>query len=122
MSPQRHLYTIAPDRAFLDTLAAGLLARTAAEPKLLAETTVLLPTRRACRALLEAFVRRSEGRALLLPSLRPLGEVDDDEITIEDGAGEEVAGRAVVGGGREDKGGAALSVPGGARATRSVAT
>jgi ATP-dependent helicase/nuclease subunit B len=90
MSPERHLYTIAPDRAFLDTLADGLLARTATEPKLLAEITVLLPTRRACRALLEAFVRRSEGAALLLPSLRPLGEVDDDEITIEDGAGDEV--------------------------------
>ena len=91
MSAARRLYTIAPGQAFLDSLADGLLERTRGEPARLAEITVLLPTRRACRALLETFLRRSEGTALLLPSLRPLGEVEDDELAIEDPAADEVA-------------------------------
>jgi len=79
----RRLYTIAPGQAFLDSLADGLLEQTRGERTRLAEITVLLPTRRACRALLEAFLRRSGGTALLLPSLRPLGEVEDEELAIE---------------------------------------
>ena len=48
----------------------------------LARVTVLLPTRRACRSLREAFLRASDGRALLLPSLRPLGDLDSDEALL----------------------------------------
>ncbi len=91
MSPARRLYTIAPGRPFLDSLADGLLEQAGGDPLRLAQATVLLPTRRACRALLEAFLRRSEGAALLLPTLRPLGEVEDDELALEDPAADEVA-------------------------------
>ena len=91
MNPARRLYTIAPGRPFLDSLADGLLERTRDDPLRLAEITVLLPTRRACRALLETFLRRSEGAALLLPNLRPLGEVEDDALAIEDPSADEVA-------------------------------
>ena len=44
---------------------------------------MLLPTRRACRLLAEALLRRSAGRALLLPRIQPLGEIDADEVLIE---------------------------------------
>src|SRR5919106_2128552 len=52
-------------------------------PERLAETLVLLPTRRACRLLAEALLRRSAGRPLLLPRIQPLGEIDADEVLIE---------------------------------------
>lgn len=78
-SPLR-VYTIAPGLSFLDALAAGLLARAAGEPLALSRMTVLLPTRRACRSLQEAFLRQAESRALLLPSIRPLGDIDEDAI------------------------------------------
>src|SRR5438552_5749656 len=57
----------------------------AGDPLRLSRMTVLLPTRRAVRALREAFLRLSgegseAGTPLLLPRLRPIGDLDADEI------------------------------------------
>src|SRR3990172_1702123 len=98
MSARRHrrspaparVFTIPPGLSFLDALAAGLIARAGQDPLALSAMTVLLPTRpartllrpprRACRSLEAAFLRRSEGRALLLPAIRPLGDIDEDAL------------------------------------------
>jgi ATP-dependent helicase/nuclease subunit B len=82
------VYTIAPGRPFLDLLARGILQQHGADPLALSRVTVLLPTRRACRALAEAFLRQSDGTALLLPVIRPLGDVDEDELELR-GIGDE---------------------------------
>ena len=74
------VYTIPPHVAFVDALATGLLERTRDEPMALARATVLLPNRRAVRALTEAFVRLSDEQGLLLPRMMPLGDVDEDEV------------------------------------------
>ncbi len=81
-SPPRRasLFTIAVNLPFLDTLVAGIRAETGDDALALSRITILLPTRRACRALREAFLRASAGRALLLPRMRPLGDLDDDEL------------------------------------------
>ena len=68
------LFTIASDLPFLDALVAGLVAESGGDPLALAQATILLPTRRAARALAEAFLRASAGRALLLPRLVPVGD------------------------------------------------
>src|ERR687891_2046730 len=68
---------------FLEALAAGLLAESDGDAQALADALVLLPTRRACRLLAEALLRWSAGRALLLPRIQPLGEIDADEVLIE---------------------------------------
>src|SRR5580658_2705587 len=73
------VFTIASDLPFLDALVAGLTAESGADPLALARYTILLPTRRSARALSEAFLRRCSGRALLLPRLVPVGDVDADE-------------------------------------------
>ncbi|HTT78465.1 MAG TPA: double-strand break repair protein AddB, partial [Stellaceae bacterium] len=80
-----HLYTIPPERPFLATLAEGLIALAGGDPLALPQMTVLLPTRRAARSLREAFLRLTgegsdPGAPLLLPRLRPIGGLDDDEI------------------------------------------
>jgi ATP-dependent helicase/nuclease subunit B len=82
-----HVYTIAPERPFLATLARGLLAMSGGDPLRLARITVLLPTRRAARSLREAFLRLTgegsdPGAPLLLPRLRPIGDLDADEIAL----------------------------------------
>jgi ATP-dependent helicase/nuclease subunit B len=74
--------TIAPGRPFLDLLARGVLRQYGSDPLSLSHVTVLLPTRRACRALAEAFLRQGDGSALLLPVIRPLGDVDEDELDL----------------------------------------
>ncbi len=79
------LFTIAPTRPFVDALAAGLIAEAEAGPgglESLADGLVLLPTRRACRALREAFLRASGGRALLLPRMQPIGDVDEEDLLL----------------------------------------
>ena len=75
-----HIFTIPPGVSFVDALAAGLLAETGGDPLALSRYTVLLPTRRARRALDEAFLRQADGRPLLLPRSLPLGDLDPDEI------------------------------------------
>ncbi|MQX37539.1 double-strand break repair protein AddB [Roseospira navarrensis] len=96
MPDRPHVYTIAPTRPFVDVLAAGVLDRHGGDPLRLADVTVLLPTRRACRMLREAFLRRGGGRALLLPRMVPLGDVDEDELALAGAPalGEDLAGMA----------------------------
>jgi ATP-dependent helicase/nuclease subunit B len=91
--PSPKVYTIAPERPFLATLAAGLLRMTADDPLRLARVTILLPTRRAARALRDAFLRAAPagheaGTPLLLPHVRPIGDLDSDELTLLDGSGD----------------------------------
>lgn len=82
MATDPAVYTIPPGRPFLDLLAAGVLQRSGKDPLELSRITILLPTRRACRALAEAFLRLSDGAALLLPQIRPLGDIDEDELEL----------------------------------------
>lgn len=82
----RPVYSVDPDRGFADSLAAGILARHGGAPIGLARVTVLLPTRRACRSLREAFLRLGRGAPMILPRMLPLGEVDEDELTFVDAA------------------------------------
>src|SRR5271167_851070 len=97
---QSQLYTIAPDRPFLATLAAGLLDVAGDDPLALPRVTVLLPTRRAVRALREAFLRvlpdgRDPGTPLLLPRMRPIGDLDSDELSLIEGVADDGSTMAV---------------------------
>ena len=53
-------------------------------PLTLPQTTIFLPTRRAARALREAFLAESGGEALLLPRIRALGHADEEAALILD--------------------------------------
>jgi ATP-dependent helicase/nuclease subunit B len=74
------LATIPADVPFLDTLAARWLADHGADA--LARGLILLPTRRAARALAEAFLRAGGGRAMLLPRIAALGAPDEAPLAL----------------------------------------
>ena len=81
--------TIPASEPFLDTLARAVLDGALPVPggappdRLeLSRWTILLPTRRAARALGEAFLRVSGDKALLLPRIRPLGDVEEDALAL----------------------------------------
>jgi ATP-dependent helicase/nuclease subunit B len=80
MSALPAVFTIPPELPFLDALVAGILPRVSDDPLALTRYTILLPTRRAARALAEAFLRATEGRALLLPRMVAVGDVDAEEL------------------------------------------
>lgn len=82
------LFTIPPGVPFLQALADALVTdptlggALSDEAHALADLTILLPTRRAVRSLSEAFLRAGGGRAILLPHIRPLGDVDEEELML----------------------------------------
>lgn len=105
----RRVYTIPPSAPFLTTLARAILAGDLSfpggpkpDPLTLPLTTIYLPTRRAARALREAFLAEAKTDALLLPRIRALGDPDEEAALIlgagsgaeEDGA----AGAPAIGG------------------------
>ncbi len=83
--PAADVYTIPPHRDFVAALARGLLDRFGDTPEGLAPVLVLLPTRRACRTLREAFLRQSGGAPMLLPRMHPIGDVDEDDLALSAG-------------------------------------
>jgi double-strand break repair protein AddB len=85
----RRLYTIPPSAPFLTTLARAILAGDLPlpsgpkpDPLTLPFTTIYLPTRRAARALREAFLAEAKAEALLLPRIRALGDPDEEAALI----------------------------------------
>lgn len=81
------LYTIPPSAPFLESLARAILhgdlpclGGDAPSPLDLPRMTIYLPTRRSARALGEAFLKASDGRALLLPRIRTLGDPDEEAL------------------------------------------
>jgi ATP-dependent helicase/nuclease subunit B len=82
-----NVLTIPSSAPFAETLARGLIARldAADNPLALAGATLYLPTRRAVRGLSETFARVLGGAALL-PVMRPLGDVDEDEFLFDPGS------------------------------------
>ncbi|MEK9684070.1 MAG: double-strand break repair protein AddB [Rhodospirillaceae bacterium] len=79
MASPSSLWTISPDVSFVDAFANGLILSTKGDQLALHEMVIFLPTRRACRALQDAFLRQTAGEASLLPRMIPLGEVGEDE-------------------------------------------
>lgn len=86
------IYNIPPEYSFVDVLAKELLRRHGANQQELSCVTVLTTTRRAARALQNAFLRETAGRPLMLPRMRPLGDVEEDELLLEGELG--VGGKA----------------------------
>jgi ATP-dependent helicase/nuclease subunit B len=68
--------------AFLDALAVEWLERAGDDPLAVSDGMILLPTRRAARALAETFLRCAGGRSLLLPRIVALGALDEAPLTL----------------------------------------
>ena len=102
-SPQRkkpNVLSIPTGISFAEALAAELLRLSGGDPLKLAEMTVLLPNRRACRTLQEAFLRAAInperiGGASLLPRLMPIGDLDGDDLAVLSGAALGAASAAI---------------------------
>lgn len=79
-------FSIPAHRPFVDDLARGFLAALAhMGPEALPRATILTPTRRGARAVADALLAASGGKALLLPQIRPLGDLDEGEPPFEPG-------------------------------------
>jgi len=86
MAKRPNVFTISPGKAFVDALAAGILKEAGDDVIHLADMRVLLPTRRAVRALREAFLRLRGGSATLLPIMTPIGDIDEEAFLFQESA------------------------------------
>jgi len=81
----KRVYSIDPGRPFLDDLAQTLSKElTLKDPLSLARATIYLPTRRSARALVNSFQKVAEkngSRAVLLPAIKTLGDIEEDSLT-----------------------------------------
>ncbi|HEX7561829.1 MAG TPA: double-strand break repair protein AddB, partial [Bradyrhizobium sp.] len=67
-------------------LIEGFEAR--ANPEILAQATLYLPTRRAGRMAREIFLDELKADAVLLPRIVALGDIDEDELAFAQAASE----------------------------------
>lgn len=76
---------------FARVLARRAVAAAGEDPLALSRTLVLLPNRRAARALTDAFVAESGGRGLLLPRMIGIVDLDDADAPLGDDLSMEIA-------------------------------
>lgn len=77
-----NLFAIPPEVPFLDAVASAWLQQADHDPERIASGLILLPTRRAARALAEAFLRVGCGRPLLLPRITAIGALDETPLVL----------------------------------------
>lgn len=92
MSARRvpRVFSIPAGAAFLPTLADAILSGALVpefawdrDPLGLADTTILVPTRRAARELRSVFAERLDRSGIILPVVQPLGEFDEETAAFE---------------------------------------
>ncbi len=88
------IFNVPPGSPFLDAVATAILNGQlpnpgGAKPSAidLSRYTLLLPTRRATRAVQDAFLRASGGAAMLLPRIRPIGDGQEELSLLTGSAG-----------------------------------
>jgi ATP-dependent helicase/nuclease subunit B len=86
-SSKPRVFNIPASAPFLPTLIdalvndrLGLNFPAAGDPLALADATLYLPTRRACRLARDVFLATMRTEAAILPRIVPIGDVDPDEI------------------------------------------
>ena len=79
---QQKIYNIKSSLSFVDELAKIFLNEYRDKQAELADITFLLPNRRACQNLTDAFVRECNKMPVILPKILPVADVDEDEILL----------------------------------------
>ena len=74
------IFNIPASLSAVDVLAEKFLAEYAQDPLALSDVLMLLPNRRAAKALSDAFVRQRGLVPTLLPKMVPIGDVEEDEL------------------------------------------
>ena len=76
------IFNIPQSCSFTDVLAEKFSHLYEKNPAMLADLMFLLPSRRACLSLRDAFVRCNGLKPTLLPKILPIGELEEDEISL----------------------------------------
>ena len=86
--PAARVYSIAPGGRFLQILADEILGgfpfgESQRDQGHLFNWSIFLPTRRSTRVLGSLLFEKSQKKAILLPNIKPIGDIDDEQIKFE---------------------------------------
>ena len=81
---KNRIYNINAGAKFVDVLARRYLEEYTDNPDELAKVLFLLPNRRACQSLIDAFVREHNLKPTILPQIQPIAEIEEDEVFLTD--------------------------------------
>jgi ATP-dependent helicase/nuclease subunit B len=74
-----NIFNIKSNHSFLLNLTSWILEEYP-DPFYLANITILLPSRRACREIKKCFLQLAKNEAMILPKILAIGDVDYDEL------------------------------------------
>lgn len=77
------IFTVTPDRPFLESVARGVLKQTAGDPLALSDYTILVPNRETRDLLRQAFMEQLGGRPGIMPKIDAPGDVDSDDLGLK---------------------------------------
>ena len=80
--PKKSVYTIPSSQSFERFFVQYVMNYAASSGVELTSMHLLLPSRRACRIMRSAFLRYNDGKAMLLPNMSPIGEVDSEDLSL----------------------------------------
>ncbi|MBX7146620.1 MAG: double-strand break repair protein AddB [Alphaproteobacteria bacterium] len=82
MDKSGKIFTIPSGINFVQAIAERLLEETKSDPLELTHYTILLPTKRSCLLLQEAFIHTDKVDALFLPKIKPLGDLSENDFSL----------------------------------------
>lgn len=77
---KNRIYTVPPHQSFVNSLAAGILAKADNDPAKLSDITVLVPSREAEKQLRQAFLEQMDGRPGIVPKIEVPGDVESENL------------------------------------------
>jgi ATP-dependent helicase/nuclease subunit B len=83
--PLQNIYQIPGRFSFVEALAQGIMSKYGSDPLVLSEILILLPNQRTVKSLRDAFLKISDGRSIILPDMRAVGLMDEDQLVMESG-------------------------------------
>lgn len=81
--PHHNIFSIPAGEPFAHALVSKILNDYQDKPEALADVILFLPTRRSCRIVQETFLSLSNNKAILLPKIRAIGDVDEEDLDFD---------------------------------------
>lgn len=82
-TPPTRIFTIPPDKSFVDSVARGILTQVGNDPLKLSDYTILVPDRATRDLLRQAFVEQLGGKPGVMPRFDAPGDMDDDDLSLK---------------------------------------
>lgn len=81
--PAPKIFTVAPDKSFLDAIARGVLAKASDDPLKLSDYSILVPDRETKTLLRQALMEQQAGKPGMMPRIDAPGDMDDDDLSLK---------------------------------------